>query len=201
MSTNIDDTSSANAERLTGRVKWFNNKAGYGFITVTYGEYANVDVFIHHSAINVSNKQYKYLVQGEYVDFNLITLESDKYKFHAGNINGVNGGKLMCETRYDLKLSQSNYKKEHTFNNEKTQSVNTTNSRKTTTQIQTELSIDPQTQAQAQAQSQTPKTPRIATRIRIRGEGPREESKEWTVVSKKAPAPKKKQTKEVSVSE
>ncbi len=30
-------------ERFTGRVKWFNNKAGYGFITVTDGSKAGSD--------------------------------------------------------------------------------------------------------------------------------------------------------------
>ena len=30
----------------TGRVKWFNNRAGYGFITVTDGEHNGIDVFV-----------------------------------------------------------------------------------------------------------------------------------------------------------
>ena len=37
------------AESLIGRVKWFNNKAGYGFITVTDGSRSGTDVFVHHS--------------------------------------------------------------------------------------------------------------------------------------------------------
>jgi hypothetical protein len=32
--------STASADRLTGRVKWFNNKAGYGFITATDGSHS-----------------------------------------------------------------------------------------------------------------------------------------------------------------
>ena len=47
-----------------GRVKWFNNKAGYGFITVSKGDYNGEDVFVHHSAIEVAQEQYRYLVQG-----------------------------------------------------------------------------------------------------------------------------------------
>jgi cold shock CspA family protein len=31
-------------ERLTGMVKWFNNKAGFGFITVCDGEYSGKDI-------------------------------------------------------------------------------------------------------------------------------------------------------------
>ncbi len=87
-----------------GRVKWFNNKAGYGFITIidgpTAGDKVGMDVFSHHSAICVSEEQYKYLVQGEYVEFVLSTVESGKdYKYQSANIRGVNGGNLLCETR------------------------------------------------------------------------------------------------------
>jgi CspA family cold shock protein len=53
------------SERLTGRVKWFNNSAGYGFITVTDGDKSGSDVFVHHSALEVESQQYKYLIQGE----------------------------------------------------------------------------------------------------------------------------------------
>ena len=66
--------SSSNAEKFIGRVKWFNNKAGYGFVTVTDGSKSGSDVFIHHSAIKVDAEQYKYLVQGEYVEFTLALL-------------------------------------------------------------------------------------------------------------------------------
>ena len=38
---------------LLGRVKWFNNKAGFGFITVTDGPQSGTDIFVHHSSINV----------------------------------------------------------------------------------------------------------------------------------------------------
>ena len=54
-----------------GCVKWFNNKAGYGFITVTDGSKAGSDIFVHHSSIQIDTEQYKYLVQGEYVEFSL----------------------------------------------------------------------------------------------------------------------------------
>jgi CspA family cold shock protein len=85
--------------RNIGMVKWFNNKAGYGFITVTDGSRSGTDVFIHHSAINVESQQYKYLVQGEYVDFELSKSEKSEHEYHAVNISGVKGGSLMCETR------------------------------------------------------------------------------------------------------
>jgi CspA family cold shock protein len=87
-------------ERLTGTVKWFNNKAGFGFITVCEdGEYEGKDIFVHYSSIRVSNSQYKYLVQGEYVDFTLVKANTDTHEFQAMNVCGVKGGPIMCETR------------------------------------------------------------------------------------------------------
>ena len=87
-------------ERLTGMVKWFNSKSGFGFITVCgESEFSNKDIFVHYSAIRVTNSQYKYLVQGEYVDFNVVKSDSDKHEFNAADITGVKGGAIMCETR------------------------------------------------------------------------------------------------------
>ena len=86
MSTSNVSTSS---ERFTGRVKWFNNKAGYGFITVTDGDKSGTDVFVHHSTIKVDDEQYKYLVQGEYVNFNLLDTMTDRHEFQAGDVCGI----------------------------------------------------------------------------------------------------------------
>ena len=93
-----------------GRVKWFNNKAGYGFITiidgVDAGDKVGMDVFSHHSAISVGEEQYKYLVQGEYVEFSLSTVDgSEEHKFQAATIKGMKGGKLLCETRNEIRAS------------------------------------------------------------------------------------------------
>lgn len=90
-----DDTQS----RIVGKVKWFNNKAGYGFITASEGEFADKDIFIHYSTINVSNPQYKYLVQGEYVEFDLVKSQNETHEFQATNVSGIKGGSIMCETR------------------------------------------------------------------------------------------------------
>ena len=85
--------------RMTGKVKWFNNTAGFGFITACDGEQSGKDIFVHYSAILVENTQYKYLIQGEYVDYDLVRVESDKYEFQAVKVSGVKGGTIMCETR------------------------------------------------------------------------------------------------------
>jgi len=108
MSSSASETTSS--EKFTGRVKWFNNKAGYGFVTITDGSKSGSDVFIHHSAIKVDSEQYKYLVQGEYVEFGLITVEGGKHEYQASEVCGIKGGKLMCETRNELKGVRTSYK-------------------------------------------------------------------------------------------
>jgi CspA family cold shock protein len=96
-------TSSTTETHMTGRVKWFNNKAGYGFISINDGVDLGTDIFVHNSAIKVDKQQYKYLVQGEYVEFDLVKTTSQKHEFQASNVSGIKNGKLMCETRHELK--------------------------------------------------------------------------------------------------
>lgn len=85
---------------VQGKVKWFNSRAGYGFITViTEGDHHNEDIFVHHSGLNVKGEQYKYLVQGEYVEFVLTETHDNTHKFQADSVTGIGKGTLMCETR------------------------------------------------------------------------------------------------------
>jgi len=100
----------SSVELFTGRVKWFNNKSGYGFINVTDGSCAGSDIFVHHSAVQVTNQQYKYLVQGEYVEFKLIATEGGAHAVQASEVCGIKGGKLMCETRREFRIVRSSYK-------------------------------------------------------------------------------------------
>lgn len=94
-------------ERLTGTVKWFNNRAGFGFITVCEpGEYENKEIFVHWSSIRVSNSQYKYLFQGEYVDFTLVKANNNGHEYQAMNVSGVKGGPIMCETRRTVNVGR-----------------------------------------------------------------------------------------------
>ena len=105
--------SSNEVQRLTGMVKWFNNKSGFGFITVySEGEFKGKDIFAHYSSIRVTNSQYKYLVQGEYVDFNLSRSENDKHEFHAMDITGVMNGPILCETRRQAISMQSDERRD-----------------------------------------------------------------------------------------
>ena len=110
MSSAVTSSATASDPSILGRVKWFNNKAGYGFITITDGPRSGSDIFVHHSAISVINQQYKYLVQGEYVEFSLVSTQGGAHEFNAANVSGVKGGKLMCETRLEFKNSKTTSK-------------------------------------------------------------------------------------------
>jgi cold shock CspA family protein len=110
MSSIQNIVTSTASEQLIGRVKWFNNKAGYGFITVTDGPRSGSDIFVHHSTIQVENHQYKYLVQGEYVDFGIVKTISEEHEWQAVEVRGIKGGKLMCETRLEFTIARNSYK-------------------------------------------------------------------------------------------
>jgi cold shock protein len=53
--------------KTQGKVKWFNNNKGYGFIEQDNG---HPDVFVHYSAIQEDG--YKSLKEGQVVEFDLI---------------------------------------------------------------------------------------------------------------------------------
>uniref|UniRef100_A0A6C0AXS2 CSD domain-containing protein n=1 Tax=viral metagenome TaxID=1070528 RepID=A0A6C0AXS2_9ZZZZ len=158
-------TDTTNAAIISGRVKWFNNKAGYGFITVTSGDNTGSDVFVHHSAIVVSHEQYRYLVQGEYVEFKFCEVDDENHKCQAGEVKGINGGKLMCETRLETR--------EMRMNHEQTNQSGTTQTGSSRRSRQEQYSRSSRGENSDQHY-----------RVRSRGSGPRE-GDEWMLVRRR----------------
>ena len=62
---------------IKGKVKWFNDAKGYGFIEQEGGE----DVFVHFSAIQMDG--FKTLAEGQVVEFEV--MQGDK-GLHATNV-------------------------------------------------------------------------------------------------------------------
>lgn len=52
---------------MRGKVKWFNNEKGYGFIETSE---SCEDIFVHYSTI--LSEGFKTLVEGQYVEFELV---------------------------------------------------------------------------------------------------------------------------------
>lgn len=53
--------------RITGKVKWFNDTKGYGFITPDDG---SKDCFVHQTSIQMEG--FKTLTEGESVEFDMV---------------------------------------------------------------------------------------------------------------------------------
>lgn len=107
------ENTSTERETVIGRVKWFNSRNGFGFITVTEGDRTGEEIFVHYTGIQVENEQYRYLVQGEYVSFYLGETTNSEHDVQAIQVRGVNQGKLMCETQRERKSER----RQHRVNN------------------------------------------------------------------------------------
>jgi CspA family cold shock protein len=68
------------ARMARGKVKWFNDAKGYGFIEQEGGE----DVFVHFSAIGMDG--FKTLAEGQVVEFEI---QAGAKGLHAANVQRV----------------------------------------------------------------------------------------------------------------
>jgi cold shock CspA family protein len=104
-------TAAVCGKKLAGCVKWFNMKTGFGFLSVVQsvpGSDLKVgsEIFVHHSNVKVTEEQYRFLVQGEYVEFDVSNVANGQHSCQAVDVTGMFGGKLMCETRNDARQQQ-----------------------------------------------------------------------------------------------
>lgn len=84
----------------TGKVKWFNNAKGYGFIL---SDEAGEDLFAHYSSIQMEG--YKTLKAGQQVTFDII--RGDK-GLHATNIALIETAELANRSVNDTQKSTGN---------------------------------------------------------------------------------------------
>ena len=103
MSNPDTNSDAASNERHIGRVKWFNNQKGYGFLTfkTTTGDWE--DVFVHHSALmGDESDSFRYLVQDEYVEF--VRVVSSDALATASDVSGPLQNKLAYQLRNERRM-------------------------------------------------------------------------------------------------
>ena len=71
--------------KVTGSVKWFNDKKGYGFIAQKNG----ADIFVHFREINMQGR--KTLLEGQVVSFEIT---NGKKGLQAQNVTLLNEAKM-----------------------------------------------------------------------------------------------------------
>ena len=76
----------------TGTVKCFSNSKGYGFITMENG----TDIFVHYSDI-VSDKKFKFLEEGQTVEFEIADCEKGKQAINVSVIEIVTESEEITE--------------------------------------------------------------------------------------------------------
>lgn len=89
--------------RRTARVKWFNYKTGYGFLTDCV---SSEEVFVHHTSLIVPEKTFKTLRLGEYVEYE--TSRDNNGKIIAVKVTGVQLGPLMCQSAQQARRQKEN---------------------------------------------------------------------------------------------
>lgn len=88
--------------KLSGRVKSFNPKKGYGFITADNG---SGEIFVHQSVIHA--KGFRSLNVGEQVEFDIQT-NAEQGKTFAVNVTGPDG-RFVEGAQREPNMYNSNY--------------------------------------------------------------------------------------------
>ena len=83
----------------TGKVKWFNNAKGYGFVIAEAG---GEDLFVHYSSIQMDG--YKTLKAGQDVEFDI---EQGPKGLHAVNIRSFESDGISVMTTPPVERSES----------------------------------------------------------------------------------------------
>lgn len=66
-----------------GKIKWFNNEKGYGFIEGENDE----DIFVHYTAIKQDG--YKSLLEGQIVEYELLETEKGLQAINVKEVSNV----------------------------------------------------------------------------------------------------------------
>ena len=103
----------------TGQVKWFNNKIGYGFITLLNKTDKSVlrDIFVHHMNICPLESNYRTLRTGEYVEFDIEENCDGEHKEQATGVTGIFGRELLCDFIHRNNSNKKSRKSEKTIEN------------------------------------------------------------------------------------
>jgi CspA family cold shock protein len=110
----INEVKTKSHGTIIGQCKWFNDKLGYGFVTIQEGDDKGKDIFVHHTGIKPTNSNYKTLKCGEYVHFDIVGGDNGP---QGVNITGILGGTLLCDTIPTTRYSPDTQKQPGQFKN------------------------------------------------------------------------------------
>ena len=102
------------SKKNVGQVKWFNNKIGYGFITLLKKDDTSEDrdIFVHHMNVCPLESNYRTLRTGEYVEFDVEENCEGEHKEQAVHVTGIQGRELLCDFIHRNNLNKKNRKTE-----------------------------------------------------------------------------------------
>lgn len=78
--------------KISGKVKWFNNAKGYGFIVEDGGD---IDMFAHYSSITMEG--YKTLKAGQCVCFDTKKVDNGIHAINISSIDSISPNEKLTE--------------------------------------------------------------------------------------------------------